>query len=162
MLLSLPYDLLSEILKFQEPKEIMSLYNEGLFKETIKHTNFIVDCKVLLSEKEIEWFKSKNIKVKLFEYHLIDESGNKYWYKNGNLHRDDDLPALISLNGTYESWYKNGNLHRDNDLPAIIFSNGGKKWYKNGVLDRDNDLPSVISSNGSKYWYKSGVLVRSS
>lgn len=43
------------------------------------------------------------------------------WMSNGNLHRDDDLPALIKY---YESgqkkseyWYLNGNAHRDGDLP---------------------------------------------
>ena len=30
-------------------------------------------------------------------------------------------------------WYKNGKLHRDNDLPAIEYSNGDKVWCKNGI-----------------------------
>ena len=52
------------------------------------------------------------------------------------------------LNGCVESlsvkkWYKDGVLHRDNDLPAIEFANGNKEWYQNGNLHRDNDLPAI-------------------
>jgi antitoxin component YwqK of YwqJK toxin-antitoxin module len=162
MFTSFPYDIQQKILQFKEPKEIIALYesSEVLLKEIIKHTNFTVDCKVILSNEEIEWFKSKNIKVKLFEY-KIDENGIEYWYKNGQLHRDNDLPAVISSKGSYESWYKNGNLHRDNDLPAVMsLKSAYRCWYKNGKLHREKDLPAVIISNGSKYWYKSGVFIK--
>ena len=60
----------------------------------------------------------------------------EYWgiteyYKNGVLHRDGDLPAVISARGDLEYW-KNGRRHRDNG-PAIIRKNGVCSWYKNGV-----------------------------
>ena len=60
----------------------------------------------------------------------------KYWriteyYKNGVLHRDGDLPAVISARGDLEYW-KNGRRHRDNG-PAVIRKNGVCSWYKNGV-----------------------------
>ena len=29
-------------------------------------------------------------------------------------------------------WYQNGEYHRDNDQPAIIYANGEKRWYQNG------------------------------
>ena len=134
MLTSLPYDTQYRILEFLEPKEIIKLYKscERLFKETIKHTNFIVECKVILSDEEIEWFKSKNIKVKLIEEHKIDEYGDQEWYKNGELHRDNDLPAVITSSG-WHKWYQNDVLHRDNNLPAAIRPNGFKEWYKNDV-----------------------------
>jgi hypothetical protein len=132
MLASLPYDLQNRILQFQEPKEIIALYEsfEDVIKEMIKYTNFILECKVVLSDEEIEWFDSKKIKVKLLEEYRIDKGGN-------------DLPAAISLRS--QCWYKNGKIHRDNDLPAIISQNGYKGWYKNGQLHRDNDLPAVMS-----------------
>jgi len=49
MLAILPYDLLHNILKFQEPKEIIALHEslEEIIQETIKHTNFIINCKVV-------------------------------------------------------------------------------------------------------------------
>ena len=40
------------------------------------------------------------------------------WYRNGELHRDDDNPAVVRANGT-KYWGKNGKLHRDDDKPAI-------------------------------------------
>ena len=75
------------------------------------------------------------------------------WYKNGEYHREGNLPALINYyeNGQpwIESWYKNGKLHRKSDLPAIIayYFYGTLKyesWYKNGILHREGDLPNVI------------------
>jgi hypothetical protein len=58
----------------------------------------------------------------------VDDEGNQHWFKNGKLHRDNDLPAIIWASGNLE-WYKNGKLHRDNDLPAII-QDGSLFWYK--------------------------------
>ena len=57
----------------------------------------------------------------------------EYWgitehYKNGVLHRDGDLPAVISARGDLEYW-KNGKRHRDNG-PAVIRKNGVCSWYK--------------------------------
>ena len=49
--------------------------------------------------------------------------GNTEYYKNGVLHRDGDLPAVISARGDLE-YYKNGKRHRDNGVCS---------WYKNGV-----------------------------
>jgi hypothetical protein len=134
MLALLPYDLLHKILEFQEPKEIIVLYEslKDVIQETIKHTNFIVECKVVLSNGELNWFQTKNINVKLLEEYKIDEYGVQFWFKNGKRHRDNDLPALIETNGA-KRWYKNGIRHRDNDLPAVIFPNGFQQWYKNGV-----------------------------
>ena len=57
--------------------------------------------------------------------------GNTEYYKNGVLHRDGDLPAVISSRGDLEYW-KNGKRHRDNG-PAVIRKNGVCSWYKNGV-----------------------------
>jgi hypothetical protein len=134
MLALLPYDIQQIILLFQEPKEIIALYEsfEDVIQEMIKHTNFIVESKVILSDKQIKWFKSKNIKVKLLEEYKINADGDQCWYKNGLLHRDNDLPAAISLYGDH-FWSQMGELHRDNDLPAVIFSNGYQEWYQNGV-----------------------------
>ena len=30
-----------------------------------------------------------------------------------------------------------GELHRENDLPAVIYTSGEKEWWKNGKLHRD-------------------------
>jgi hypothetical protein len=79
------------------------------------------------------------------------------WYVNGELHRDNGLPAIEWANGDKE-WYVNGKCHRDGGLPAIIFSNGTKEWYQNGKLHRDGGLPAVVRSDGNMLWYKDGNL----
>jgi ribosomal protein L25 (general stress protein Ctc) len=85
-----------------------------------------------------------------------DSNGDQWWCKDGNLHRDGDLPAVIwAIGGQF--WYKNGEPHRNGDLPAIIYANGDQYWYKNGKLHRDEDLPAVILARGDQYWYKDGV-----
>jgi len=64
-------------------------------------------------------------------------SGNKYWYKNGLYHRDNNKPAMVYNNGSM-FWYKNGKLHRENDLPAIIYSDGTMAWYINGKFIKES------------------------
>jgi len=85
--------------------------------------------------------------------YLIYTDEKKEWHKNGELHRENDKPAVICYNGT-KKWYINGKLHRENDLPAIETCYGHKEWYKNGELHRENDKPAVEYANGDKTWYK--------
>jgi len=66
----------------------------------------------------------------------IDEYGDKYWRnKDGELHRENDMPAVIWKNGA-KHWYTNGKCHRDNDMPAIIFADGDKEWWINNEFIR--------------------------
>ena len=132
---TLATDVQKIIMEFLEPQEIKVLYetcknSKLMFDELTKHANFIVDCKTILLEKEIKWFKLKNIKLKLLETYEKSANGNQYWCQNGLRHRYNDLPAVIWSNGT-QFWYKNGKEHRDNDLPAIITANGTKYWHQN-------------------------------
>jgi hypothetical protein len=78
--------------------------------------------------------------------------GNKYWYLNGELHREDG-PARECANGD-KYWYLNGKFHRE-DGPAVEFANGAKYWYLNGKFHRE-DGPAVEYANGTKYWYLNG------
>ena len=59
-------------------------------------------------------------------------NGDKLWYKNNKLHREDDKPAVENANGD-KTWYKNGKLHRE-DGPAIEYPDGDKYWYLDGKL----------------------------
>ena len=43
---------------------------------------------------------------------IIEEEGTKRWYYNGQLHRDNDQPAVIKSDGT-QIWWKNNQIHRD-------------------------------------------------
>jgi hypothetical protein len=74
----------------------------------------------------------------------------------GQLHRDDDKPASLTVSGT--GWYQNGKLHRDGDKPAYI-DNNGKWWIRNGVLHRDGNQPAVIKKDGTKEWWDNGQQI---
>jgi hypothetical protein len=81
----------------------------------------------------------------------------KYWYKDGQLHRDDG-PAVEQDNGT-KRWYKHGKKHRD-DGPAVIWPDGSKLWYQDGKPHRDDGPAWEIKKNREERWYKHGVMHR--
>lgn len=92
-------------------------------------------------------YKNSNI----YRRNKLLPNKEQIWYKYGVIHRDNDLPAKIALNGD-ESWYKYGKLHRDNDLPAKINKRDYRgyfiqEWYVNDRAYRDNDLPTKIMTN---------------
>ena len=64
-------------------------------------------------------------------------NGDKWWYLNGDLHREDD-PAVEWTNGD-KLWYLNGKRHRE-DGPACEWANGDKEWY----LDDEKVNPETI------------------
>lgn len=56
---------------------------------------------------------------------VVNDNGDKYWYRMGVIHRDGG-PAAINSKG--EFWFSDGVYHRS-DGPAIILNNG----HKNGI-----------------------------
>ena len=90
----------------------------------------------------------------LFDYMGVKEAiyslnFSKIWFKNGHIHRDNDLPAVIKGKVTeYKEWRKNGLLHRDNDLPSVIFGGefGGQYWHQEGELFRKNGNPTFVKN----------------
>ena len=54
-----------------------------------------------------------------------------------------------------KSWYLNGKLHRE-DGPAFEWSDGDKSWYLNGKLHRE-DGPAIECANGDKHWWLNDV-----
>ena len=83
---------------------------------------------------------------------IVDDYGDKYWYLNDKLHREDG-PAIEWADGAKE-WYLNGKLH-NKDGPAIEWAYGTKSWYINSKLHRE-DGPAIEYANGYKYWYLNG------
>ena len=88
------------------------------------------------------------------------KSGEKWWIKNGLMHREGNLPAIENKIGENEYWIEDqkyilqengtkefidfhGNLHRDSGLPAIEYSNGDREWWLFGKRHR-LDGPAVI------------------
>ena len=65
----------------------------------------------------------------MIEYTVkVFNNGNRYWYLNGQLHREDG-PACEYAGGS-RCWYLNGQLHRE-DGPAAEFTNGIREWWLN-------------------------------
>jgi hypothetical protein len=59
---------------------------------------------------------------------------------------DAILPTHCAVS---QYWYRDGLLHRDNDLPAITLNHGmGMYWYRDGVLHRDNGKPVSVTDYG--------------
>jgi hypothetical protein len=86
-----------------------------------------------------------------------EETNNVRWYLNGQLHRDNDLPA-IEWNDGDKYWYQHGQLHRENDLPAYIIIGGNKYWYQHGKYHRTAG-PAIECADGNKSWYLNGELL---
>ncbi len=104
---------------------------------------------------------------------VVEGNTTKY-YRGDKLHRDDDLPAVIRVNGggSSEIYHKNGDMyrvvnknstgvaimetyyngdkfHREGDKPACINrSHVGvvtkESYYIDGVLSREGDAPARI------------------
>jgi hypothetical protein len=83
---------------------------------------------------------------------FFDIEGNKYKFKNGELHCEDG-PAVIHTDGRKE-YYQNDKFHRL-DGPATVDENGIERWYKNGLLHR-LDSPAVKYPDCREEWYKDG------
>ena len=74
--------------------------------------------------------------------------------EEGELHSYNNLPAKVYWGN--REWYKNGVLHNDIDLPAVVSAQGDLEYYQNGKRHRDNG-PAVIRRNGVCSWYKDGI-----
>lgn len=93
-------------------------------------------------------------------YSRTDEGGNRRWYRNCQLHRDGDLPA-VEFNDGAKGWYQYGKLYRGGGLPAYVDSDGDEFWYDVNILPhRDGDLPAVDDNHGYRRWYRHGKAHR--
>ena len=74
---------------------------------------------------------------------IVYKNGNKSWYLNGELHREDG-PAVEFASGD-KYWYKEGQCHRI-DGPAIEYADGDKRWY----LDNKNYTEAEFNKEMAK------------
>ena len=90
--------------------------------------------------------------MKRIEYKVVvDEDGDKFWYLNGKLHREDG-PAIELANGN-KFWCLNDMLHRE-DGPAIECADGSKYWYINGMQVSEAEFmksQQTIDIDGKKF-----------
>ena len=89
---------------------------------------------------------------------VVRNSGDQKWYQHGEIHRDGDQPAIVYASGT-RHWYQRDKLHRDGDQPAVVCIGGDREWYQLGKLHRDGDQPALITANGDQKWYQHGKRV---
>ena len=87
----------------------------------------------------------------------IDTNGNKRWYLNGNLDREDinpetglTCPAVELADGT-RYWFLNGKCHRE-DGPAIEYADGRTYYYINGKLHREDGPAIELVDGGTEYY----------
>jgi hypothetical protein len=83
------------------------------------------------------------------------------WYKDGLLHRENDLPSAIYNNNYCKIWHKYGKRHREadpdqKDLPAFINLDGLQEWWVNGYHHRDDDYNPVIIRDNI-FYYKNDI-----
>ena len=105
--------------------------------------------KLDIDSSDINWF-IVNAKVTVY---WKDEDGDKLWFVDGELHRENK-PALIYTSGD-RYWFRKGLLHRK-DGPACD-TRFRKEWHINGLLHR-KDGPALIYTNGMSHWYRHGQL----
>ena len=74
----------------------------------------------------------------------VYKNGNKYWYQNGELHREDG-PAMEYANGD-KYWYKEGKYHRI-DGPAVELANGDKYWYLDNIKYTEAEFKKKMAKN---------------
>lgn len=83
----------------------------------------------------------------------IVSHGEAFWYRDGILHRDNDLPAVVrdsvdlfdlSAEFQYEWWFE-GKRHRQNSsLPAAIGFFGSQVYYQHGKIHNDTGRPAIV------------------
>ena len=87
----------------------------------------------------------------------IDAIGNKRWYINGKLNRENDLPAIEYSNGD-KAWYLDDKHHREGDKPAIEWVDGYKAWRFNDKRHRTTGA-AIEWANGTKEWWVNGKKI---
>ena len=90
------------------------------------------------------------------EYKVMIYDTHTEWYNLDEvLHREENNGPAIEWADGAKYWYINGELHRE-DGPASEYANGDKHWYINGQLHR-TDGPAIECVNGFKSWWINGV-----
>jgi hypothetical protein len=98
----------------------------------------------------------------MIEYTVkVYNNGDKEWFLNGKLHREDG-PAIEHSNG-YKSWFLNGKRHRE-DGPAVEFCNSYKSWFLDGkeLTEQEHKAATskptcegkIVEIDGKKYELK--------
>jgi hypothetical protein len=88
--------------------------------------------------------------------HRLDGPAKIYTYVRRYVDKDDDPTELgyeLHINDDADlKWYRDGVLHRDGDLPAVMLNYGAMGWFDHGRLHRGGDLPAIIDGPRREWW----------
>lgn len=95
---------------------------------------------------------------------IINRNETRWEWRNehGDLHREDDMPALILILPVYkvEYWYVNGVLHRDHGPARVDYNRANDiirtEWRLWGKLHR-LDNPAIEWCNATQLYVVDGV-----
>ena len=73
---------------------------------------------------------------------IIDEYGNKFYYKNDMRHNEDG-PAAVYSHGS-EEWFINDERHRITG-PAVKLSDGTEYWYLHDVEMTEEEHAAAVA-----------------
>lgn len=132
---------------------------------TTDSVHFVWCAGRVLSDAELAWFARARVRVALFEEvrrvpGLFFKEVVEY-RRNGKLHRDNDLPALLCDDTKTQGWYQDGELHRDNDRPALIMRHS-QDYFWHGKRHRPSGGPAIEYYDGRRFWYWHGKEVGNS
>jgi hypothetical protein len=125
----------------------------------------VVECTDFCTKLHVNWtpgiqyYLDKQVAIDIEHTGLQTGTATIYWpdgrfdcsvhYKDGLLHREDDLPAIESY--WYQAWYKNGDRWRDDEnAPMIVYNNGYNGFIGNiGRLTRKEYEQELLSSQST-------------
>ena len=81
--------------------------------------------------------------------YVVDTGLNVVWYKNCQIHRDGDLPAVMTFWGSME-WWRDGVQHRENNRPASLrfgpHNRSFAEYWEHGVFLGSQPPPKTKSA----------------
>jgi len=137
---------------------INNIYKERLLNKSIKNRYKIE----VLENRKLKYFLDNNYyHIYIKGLGLLDSK--LITFKNGYystyLESYNDFPSIFYYHNNSKAWHKNGKLHRENDLPAVIQENGDLAWWIDGKQHRDDDKdgnpqPARTTHLGEKDYFK--------
>ena len=83
--------------------------------------------------------------------------GNKYWYVNGSLHREDDA-AIIYSNGRKEYYAVFGQYILTPEIFTVLNKNIKNKKVENGEYQLTSAIDEVSEKNGAYAYIVDGTM----
>lgn len=125
----------------KEKRFIENIYEDGRIMFSNAYDGLYYD----ITQYNYYYDNAKYVRETYYDKEMLHIKEKK-WFKEGELHNDDDYPAIIVYdnkgNKKVEKWVKDGKIHREDDNPAILIYwkdlNIPKKglFYTNGISDK--------------------------